>query len=113
MRYSGKFGYSVQTEVSPGVWEDVIAERDTLGRVEQRTEKLSGESDILPRYSTTTSISVLSRGPAVPENGDLVYVTWRGRRWAPGSIVEEYPGLKIFIGEEYHGPLPPGAPDTP
>lgn len=113
MRYSGKFGYSVQTETSPGVTEDVITEYDKLGTVEQRTENLAGEGEVLPRYRTSTSISVLSRGPAVPENGDLAYVTWRGRRWAPASIVEEYPELKIFIGEEYHGPLPAGVPGAP
>lgn len=108
MRYSGMFGYSVQTESGPGKFEDVITEVLRLGRVEQRTENLAGEGEVLPRYRTSTSISVLSRGAAVQENADLAYVEWRGRRWVPASIIEEYPEIKVFIGEEYHGPTPGG-----
>lgn len=108
MRYSGMFGYSEQVESAPGKFENVITEFPYLGRVEQRTENLAGEGEILPRYRTSTSISVLSRGVAVRENADLAYVEWRGRRWVPASIVENYPEIKIFIGEEYNGPTPSG-----
>lgn len=106
MRYSGKFGYSVQTETSPGVWEDVITERDMLGTVLQRTEVLDGEGTILPRYRTTTSISVLSNGVNQMTYANLAYVVYKGIRWQPGSIVEEFPRLTVYIGDEYHGPTP-------
>lgn len=110
MRYSGKLGLSEQTEVSPGIWEEIITEVDVLGQVEQRTEVLQSSDSVLPRYTTTTSISVLSR--PVPHNS-IVYVTYLGKRWKPGSIVTEFPKIRIFIGEEYHGPIPEPSPDSP
>jgi hypothetical protein len=101
MRYSGKLGISEQTEVSPGVWEETITEVDVLGHVEQRTEMLAVADNILPRYATSTSISVLAR----PEAHDsIVYATYLGKRWSVATIVTEFPKIRIYIGEEYHGP---------
>jgi hypothetical protein len=110
MRYSGKLGISEQTEKKPGVWEETITEVDVLGQVEQRTEVLSLPDSVLPRYATTTSISVLAR----PEPHDsIVYATYLGKRWSIATIVSDFPKIRIFIGEEYHGPLPEPAPVTP
>lgn len=110
MRYSGKLGIAEQTERAPGIWEETITEIDVLGKVEQRTEALDSSDSVLPRYRTTTSISVLSR--PVPHDS-IVYATYLGKRWSIGSIVTEYPNIRIFIGKEYNGPLPEPAPDTP
>lgn len=106
MRWSGKLGFAQRVETAPDVWENVITERAALGTIEQRSERLDSDDDILPGYRTTTSISLLSRGPLVQENSDLAYITWRGRNWVPESIVENYPKITVFIGEEYHGPTP-------
>lgn len=110
MRYSGKLGISQQTEKKPGIWEETITEVDVLGTVEQRTEVLDTSTEALPRYRTTTSISVLAR----PEpHNSIVYATYLGKKWSIGSIVTEFPRIRIFIGEEYHGPLPEPAPVAP
>lgn len=105
MRYSGKIGYAVETEVSPGLFEDVIVERDRLGKVEQRTEKLDTLESALPQYRNTTSISVL----VPPEDArldDIRYVTYKGYRWTVSSIVHQPPRVTLFIGDRYNGPTP-------
>lgn len=110
MRYSGKLGISEQTEVSPGIWEETITEVDVLGTVEQRTEVLTTSENVLPKYTTTTSISVLAR----PESHDSIrYATYLGKEWVAASIVTQYPKIVIYIGEEYHGPLPVGPEPDP
>jgi hypothetical protein len=107
MRYSGKLGIAEQTERAPGIWEETITEVDVLGSVEQRTEVLDTSDSVLPRYTTTTSISVLAR----PENhASIRYVTYLGKRWEIGSIVTQFPKIVIYIGKEYHGPLPEPTP---
>lgn len=110
MRYSGKFGYAVPTETAPGVWEDVITERDYIGDVVQRTEVLEGDS-VLPSYRTTTSISVLSDGVLKQNYADLRYVTYAGERWTVASAVLQPPRIVVYIGEVYNGPI--AAPDSP
>lgn len=99
-------GYTKQTEITPGNYEDVITERPALGTVEQRTEVVGLVDQVLPQYRTTTSISVLSQGVEKTEYGDLAYISFKGRNWVPSSIVEDPPKIKIFIGQEYHGPTP-------
>lgn len=106
MRYSGKVGYAVQTEVEPGIWEDTITERDYLGDVVQRTEVLGSAESVLPQYRTTTSISVLSDG-VLKENYETVrYVTYMGKRWVIASAVYQPPRMVLYLGEVYNGPIP-------
>jgi hypothetical protein len=109
MRYAGKFGFATKSEVRPGVWEDVITEREYLGDVIQRTERQEDESSVLPTAHVTTSFSVLSDGVLKERYSDLRYVTHRGVRWSVNSVIHKWPRLEIYIGEEYNGPTP-GSP---
>ena len=106
MRYSGKLGIVEQVEDPPGVWEDNITEVPVLGTVKQTTEVLDGASDVLPRYHTTTSISVPARGLGETDNSSIRYITYKGKNWQIGSIVDDFPDIVVFMGEEYRGPVP-------
>lgn len=106
MKYSGKFGLASTVETAPGVWDDVITERDYIGDVVQRTEAFSLESSVLPHYRTTTSVSVLSDGVLKENYTNLRYVTYAGERWAIASVVVQPPRLVVYIGEVYNGPIP-------
>lgn len=106
MRYSGKIGFAERVEKSPGIWDDVITERDYVGAVLQRTETLTQGDSIIPVTKATTSISVLSDGILKEDYSDIAYVTYAGVRWTPSSVVMQWPRLVIYIGEKYHGPLP-------
>lgn len=106
MRYSGKLGIAEQTEVSPGVWEETITERDFLGTVTQRSETVDLDDSILPRYRTTTTVSGLARGVGVIDNSNLRYLTYGGIRWTIVSDTTKYPKLIMYLREEYHGPTP-------
>lgn len=113
MRVSGKLGISQQAEVRPGIYEDVNTEKSYLGTVEQTTEVLEGGDNVLPRRSTTTSISVPALGVGLMDNSVIRYITFKGRRWQPQSVVDEYPKIVIYIGEVYNGPLfEPAAGDS-
>lgn len=106
MRYSGKLGIAQQTEVRPGIWEEAITEVDVLGKVQNRTEVLDGADAVLPRYRTTTSISVPARGVGPQDDSNIRYITYKGTRWQISSIVDDYPDIVIYIGEVYNGPEP-------
>lgn len=106
MRYSGKLGIVEQKEVRPGIWEEVVTEEPVLGTLEQRTEVLEGSNEVLPRYSTSTSISVPARGVGLQDNSVIRYITLKGKRWQIASIVERPPRIVIYVGEKYNGPTP-------
>jgi hypothetical protein len=108
VRWAGKLGYIQQTEVKPGIWEDVVTEESATGYLENVTEAVSTGSRVLPEYRTTTTVSVISNGQRVPGRV-LRYVTVWGVRMEIASLVHEPPRVSLYIGEEYHGPLPTGA----
>ena len=93
MKYSGKIGIAVQTEVNPGAWEEAITEHEVLGEMRQRSETLESVDSVLPRYATTTSVSLLARAIGDVDNSSIRYVTKAGKRWAVTSIVEEFPNI--------------------
>lgn len=110
MRYSGMLGISEQKEVDGGVWEEVITEHKVSGTVTQRTETVEQGDSILPRYRTTTTVSVLSRGIGIMDNSGLRYLTMSGKKWVISTHRLRYPRLILYIGEEYHGPGPADPP---
>lgn len=111
MRYSGKIGFGTKVEVRPGVWDETITERDYLGDVIQRTERLETGDSILPHYHTTTSLSVLSDGVLKERYSDIRYIHFLGVNWTIQTVVFKWPRLEIYIGEEYNGPAPGPSPD--
>lgn len=111
MRFSGKIGFATRAETVPGVWEEIITERDYIGDVIQRTERLDRDDSVIPKYRTTTSVSVLSDGVLKQRYSDIRYVHLFGVNWAVNSVINKWPRLEIFIGEEYNGPAPGTSPD--
>lgn len=113
MRAAVVLGLAEEQEVRPGISEDVITESPKLAEVKQRTEAFTVEGEIIPRYRTTTSVSVLSDGVIKPDYSNLRYVLYAGVRWSISTVTHEPPRMTIFIGEVYNGPTPGGAPDGP
>lgn len=109
MRWAGKVGYSVLTEVKPGIWEDVITEVDAFGEMTESNEALDSGDTVLPQYRVTTSISIITDGQRVPLAG-IRYVTKYGQRWQISTMVRQPPRIVLYPGEEYNGPLPAGTP---
>lgn len=106
MKYSGKLGIAQQVEDPPGVWDEVITERNVIGDLKQRSETLTTGESVLPRRATTTSVSLLAFGGTDLDHSTLRYLTQAGKRWAISSIVADPPEIVLYFGEEYHGPTP-------
>jgi len=106
MKYSGKLGIVVEEETSPGVWEDRITEQEVLGDMKTLTETHASEDGIHPKVSSTRSVSVGALGIGPRDNSMIKYATYAGKRWTLSSIVDEPPNIRLYFGEEYHGPIP-------
>lgn len=106
MRWSGKLGFTTEVEVSKGRFEDVVTERPAMGEIETRTDTFTVGDQVLTRAGTSTSVSVLFGSVERIDFSSLVYITHRGKRYVPSSIVEDIPRIVIYLGEEYNGPKP-------
>lgn len=103
MRWAGKVGFSEPREIRPGVWDDVITERDYMGTVVQESEVLQQGSTVLPTYRVNTSISILLDGPLRENHRDIRYVTFNGYEMTVTSVTIAIPRAILYIGEKYNG----------
>ena len=103
MRWAGKVGFSKLTEISPGVWDDVITERDYMGTVVQESERLVQGDTVLPTYRVSTSISILLDGPLRENHSDIRYVTFNGYEMTVSSVTIVPPRVILYMGEKYNG----------
>lgn len=105
-RYSGLLGIVEEVQVRPGIWEEVVTEQKVLGRMNTETETHSRDGEVLPKITSTRSVSVPARGVGNIDNSKIRYVTYAGKRWSITSVVDEYPNIVCYFGEEYNGPTP-------
>jgi len=114
MRYSGWLAYAQEVEVKPGKWEETVTWHELLGEVKQRTEVPVLDNRIIPGVKTNTSISVFQLGIGPLDNSKIRFVTYNGKNWTVESIVDDSATrMTLYFGEEYHGPVPDGAPGNP
>lgn len=104
-KWYGKIGYAESVETEPGVWEDIITEREYFGDVyrDKRVFQSTGDStneDI----KINNQISIVA-DPYAYENFDSMrYAEFKGTRWKVSDVdASQYPRLILSIGGVYNG----------
>lgn len=107
MRFAGKVGFGVSTEVRPGVFKDVITERSYFGDVVRNTRRSDPNQETVNNdISVGNSISVMADEYAFAHWHLIKYVEWEGQRWTVPLVELQRPRLLLSIGKVYNGPLP-------
>lgn len=105
MKYFGKIGYGETTEVSPGIYEDVITEREYFGDVIRNSRRMSEASDrVNDDITVGNRISVVADEFAYEHFFKMKYIEWSGVLWEVSEIEVERPRLILSLGGVYHGP---------
>lgn len=103
-KYFGKIGFAETLETSPGVWEEIISEREYYGDVVKNTRRLQSSDKVNDDVGISNSISILA-DPYVYQNMYAIrYLWWMDTRWKITDITVEYPRLIFSIGGLYNGP---------
>lgn len=109
MKFAGKVGYEVLSEVRPSVWQSTIVERMYRGdvnRVSRRNQSMESVNDDIV---ISNEIEILADAFAFENFQNIRYVTWMGTKWKIGSIAVEPPRLILEIGGVYNGETGPQA----
>ena len=96
-------GFAVNTETSPGVWKDVITERNYKGDVLKITRRDEQRDSLNPNLTINNRISVIADAFANENIFAIRYITWMGSKWSITSVEVERPRLLLTIGGVYHG----------
>lgn len=106
-RFFGKVGYTTSTKVSPGIWEDVITEKEYYGDELRNTRYFAQADSVLGKVSFQRRISIVADAYALENYTDIRYAMDRaGAPWIVESVDVERPRLTLLLGERYTGPLP-------
>jgi hypothetical protein len=105
-KFFGRVGYGTQTETAPGVFEDVITERQYYGDVVRDSRQLSEGEHIHGDVNVGSQISIMADAYANDHIFAMKYVEWAGVLWTVSNVEVQRPRLLLSLGEVYNGPTP-------
>lgn len=105
-KFYGAVGYATPTNTAPGVWEDVITERDYYGDVVRNVRKLDENEKVNADISVQNSISIVADEYASGNFFAIRYVSWAGTLWTVTTVEVQSPRLLLRLGGVYNGPRP-------
>lgn len=111
-KFYGKIGFTTGlAETAPGVYEDVISERNYIGDVLNilRNTHRNNNDKLNSDISINNQISIIADPYANSNVTSMRYVEWMGVKWSIADVHVQYPRLVITLGGyggDYHGPTP-------
>lgn len=102
MKWFGIIGYADTQETSPGVWEEVITEREYYGDLLQITRRWEGAQQVNDNLNISNKISVVL-DPYLSEHFHTIrYVTFHNAKWKVTTAEVRYPRIELTIGGVYN-----------
>lgn len=103
-KWFGKIGYANTSEVRPGVYEEVITEREYYGDVVRNTKQTENSGEVIDDISVSVSISIVADPFAYNNFHTMKYVDYMGSKWKVKTVDPQYPRLVLSLGGLYNGP---------
>jgi|SRR5436190_4456971 len=103
-KFYGRVGYGESTETAPGVYEDVIVEKNYYGDVVRNTRQLREGDKLNKDLSVQNSIEIVADAYANDHFFAIRYIEWAGVLWTVTDVEVRRPRLVLQIGEVYNGP---------
>ena len=102
-KYHGMIGYAVLQESVPGVWKEVIIEREASGDVNRNLRRLNGAEQLNDNIKLNQEISIVADPFAVENFQYIRYATYMGTKWKVNAVdASQYPRLVLDMGEVYN-----------
>lgn len=109
-KFYGEIGYGESAVGAPGVWADVITEKQYYGDVVRNTRKLIDGTDTNLDLSVNNSISIVADAYANEHFFAIRYIRWMGVLWVVSDVDVQPPRLIMRLGGVYNGPVAPSTP---
>lgn len=105
-RFYGIVGYgdTVESLDSPGVWDDVITEKQYYGDVIKNTKNVDNGDKVNDNVSVGNAISILADQYAINHFFKIKFVVWENACWEVSSVEVRSPRLILSLSKLYNGP---------
>ena len=102
MKCSGKIGYARTEETSPGVYQEIIIEKQYYGDVVRNTAQIFDSNTINSSIKLNNSISVLCNNYMSDNLGCVRYLTFKKSKWKVSSMEIKDNRIIFTLGDLYN-----------
>ena len=102
-KWFGKIGYAVTSETRPGIWEEVIVERNYYGDMIRNSRRLQSASQVNDNININNELSIISDPYAMNSFHAMRYAEFMGTKWKITNVEVQYPRLILSLGGLYNG----------
>lgn len=90
-KWFGKIGYAVTSETRPGIWEEVIVERNYYGDMIRNSRRLQSASQVNDDININNELSIISDPYAMNSFHAMRYAEFMGTKWKITNVEVQYP----------------------
>ena len=102
-KWCGKIGYAVTAETEPGIWEEMLTEREYFGELVRNTKRVLQSSDTVnDNVNIVNGISIISDPFANDNFCNIRYAEFMGAKWKVTDVEVQYPRLILTLGGVYN-----------
>lgn len=102
-KFHGKVGFVDYEETSPGVWTEVVTEREYAGDLKRKNNRFVSSQHLNDNLAINNQIEIVA-DPYINQNFPSIrYVEWNGAKWKVTSVEDQFPRLILVLGEVYNG----------
>lgn len=102
-KYYGRIGFAETVETTPGVWDEVITERNYYGDVIRNSRRWENGESLNDNLIISNSISIVADDYAYTHFAYIRYVEWMGVLWKPTNVEIQRPRIILQVGGVYNG----------
>lgn len=102
-RFHGVIGFAQTEETAPGVWSEVVREREYFGDILRNTFQYQQGKELNSNLTLNNMFSIVADAFAYGNFGTMRYVKWMGSLWQITNIEIQRPRLILTIGGVYNG----------
>lgn len=102
-RFYGVVGYAETVETSPGIWGEVITERNYSGDILKNSKRSQAGENLNDDLVISNEFSIVADPYAQQNFHAMRYVVWMGAKWKITRVDVQRPRLILSVGGVYNG----------
>lgn len=102
-KFVGKIGYVINNETEPGVWTDVVTEKDAYGDLLKDRARWQSTGQVNDTLNIISKVSIVADDFSLENVGNMRYVIMNNTKWSISNIENIRPRLVMTLGGVYNG----------
>lgn len=102
-KFSGKIGFVIDEEVSPGVFMPKTYEKNYYGDIVRHGRRWDTPNEVSDNLTLSDEISIVADSYLRENLGAIRYVVRFGVKWSVNYIEPNYPRIRLTLGGTYNG----------